>query len=737
MKKNIFRRGMSGLLAVLMTFTALMSIGTTTAFAASTAGETAESYSVGFPRDGDANLDYSGTWGHDELHYMNGWTSGEATWMTTLHTIGSFDGQACYCIEPGVPRLLGKTYSRHGEDYWKNYPSDCNSTIDADTIKTLLGRIMQYGYQGNLSTSWRSQNDADADKMAHMMATQALVWETVVGERDANFNHADPGSADAVKSVYRTTHPLYSRFSAYYDSIEASVQKHTIVPSFMAKSTGKAQTVELNWDGSSYSATLTDTNGVLGNYRFSANQTGVSFSVQGNVLTISTQNAPTGTLRVTAEKEALRKGVVVWSGIFLILCWAGACLCGIFTRKRAYWKEQTLTSMLIRWKNQHELHMGKDFVSLVKGIMKRLKKLVRKQYDALTHIDFRDKTHKAILRIVIVNFVILVVVELVSLMCGFEFYALVIYSIVLFLILRKFFRDVQRKYQMLLHATNELAEGNLDVVIEGDAGVFMPIQKELCRIQQGFKKAVDEEVKNERMKTELVTNVSHDLRTPLTAIITYTDLLKNETDPEKQKEYIEVLERKSFRLKVLIEDLFEISKAASKSVKMNYMQVDLVGLIRQVELENDSKIQDAKLEFRWKLPDHKVIMWLDSEKTYRIFENLIVNITKYAMAQTRVYIEMKEFPDKVSISMKNVSATELDFDVNEITDRFVRGDSSRNTEGSGLGLAIAKSFIELQHGTLQITTEADLFKAEIVLPRLSEGQTGQNHDTSVKSKADV
>ena len=313
MKTSIVRRGISGLLAVLMTFTALMGIGTTTAFAASTAGETAESYSVGFPRDGDANLDYSGTWGHDELHYMNGWTSGEATWMTTLHTIGSFDGQACYCIEPGVPRLLGKTYSHHGEDYWKNYPSDCNSTIDADTIKTLLGRIMQYGYQGNLSTSWRSQNDADADKLAHMMATQALVWETVVGERDANFNHVDPGSADAVKSVYRTTHPLYSRFSAYYDSIEASVQKHTIVPSFMAKSTGKAQTVELNWDGSCYSATLTDTNGVLGNYRFSANQTGVSFSVQGNVLTISTQNAPTGTLRVTAEKEALRKGVVVWS----------------------------------------------------------------------------------------------------------------------------------------------------------------------------------------------------------------------------------------------------------------------------------------------------------------------------------------------------------------------------------------------------------------------------------------
>lgn len=223
--KKLYRRSISGLMALLICFTTILG-GGITAFAASSSGEVAKSYSIGFPRSGDANLDYSGTWGHDELHYMNGWTSGEATWMTTLHTIGSFDGPACYCIEPGVPRLLEKTYTRYGEDYWKNYPSDYNSTIDADTIKTLLGRIMQYGYQGNLSTSWRSQNAADADKMAHMMATQVLVWETVVGERDANFNHADPGSADAVKSVYRTTHPLYSRFSAYYDSIEASVQKH-------------------------------------------------------------------------------------------------------------------------------------------------------------------------------------------------------------------------------------------------------------------------------------------------------------------------------------------------------------------------------------------------------------------------------------------------------------------------------------------------------------------------------
>ena len=163
--KKLYRRSISGLMALLICFTTILG-GGITAFAASSSGEVAKSYSIGFPRSGDANLDYSGTWGHDELHYMNGWTSGEATWMTTLHTIGSFDGPACYCIEPGVPRLLEKTYTRYGEDYWKNYPSDCNSTIDADTIKTLLGRIMQYGYQGDLSLDWRSQNEADKKELA-------------------------------------------------------------------------------------------------------------------------------------------------------------------------------------------------------------------------------------------------------------------------------------------------------------------------------------------------------------------------------------------------------------------------------------------------------------------------------------------------------------------------------------------------------------------------------------------
>lgn len=310
--KKLYRRSISGLLALLICFTAILGSGMT-AYAAAFTGETADSYSVAFPRDGDANLDCSGTWGHDELHYMNGWTSGEATWMTTLHTIGSFDGPACYCIEPGVPRNLYRSYESYGEDYWDTFPAEYNRTIDGRTMKTLLGRIMQYGYQGNLSLDWRSQNEADADKLAHMMATQVLVWETVVGERDADFNHVAPGSADAVKSVYRTSHPLYGRFSAYYDSIEANVKKHTIVPSFMDRSEEDAQTVELSWDGSRYTATLTDTNSVLSEYAFSSAQSDMTFAVDGNDLTISAETAPADGVTITAVRNNTRQGVVVWS----------------------------------------------------------------------------------------------------------------------------------------------------------------------------------------------------------------------------------------------------------------------------------------------------------------------------------------------------------------------------------------------------------------------------------------
>ena len=421
-------------------------------------------------------------------------------------------------------------------------------------------------------------------------------------------------------------------------------------------------------------------------------------------------------------------GNIMWNTISMLginwgiwFCLLGVFFCVaeslrlIFTSGKDYWKEHTIVGMLIRWgkENRGEVHEKRH---LLKKAWKDMKAFLHHQYEAILQMDLRDKGNKGILRIVILNFLLLLVVKLFSYSIGLI--PLIVYSIILFFVMKKVLNGIKKKYQLLLKSTNQLAEGQLDLPIEGDVGIFRPIQDELKKIQSGFKKAVDEEVKNERMKTELVTNVSHDLRTPLTAIITYIDLLKNEKDEEKRKEYTEVLERKSLRLKALIEDLFEMSKAASKTIQMNYMKVDLVGLIRQAELENEEKIREAHLEFRWKLPEDKVVLWLDSEKTYRIFENLIVNITKYAMPHTRVYIEMNERPDDVQIFMKNVSAGELNFNTEEITDRFVRGDSSRNTEGSGLGLAIAKSFAQLQHGNLNITTEADLFKAEIILPKL-------------------
>ena len=309
MKKNLFRKGMSALLAVMMCLSAFIGMGTTTAFAAE--AETDEVVMMAFPREGDAN--YSANWGHGKLHYMNGWFAGDSK-KVTVYTIGSWNGNACYCIEPGTPLAIGDVMTKRDENYWDNYPSTYNKTIDADEIKLFIGRIFQYGYTGKVSTEWRSQNAADADKLAHIMATQTLVWETVVGERDSDFNHVDTGSYDAIKDRVATNHPLYSQFISYYNNMVASVQKHSKVPSFFTKSTSKAQEIELAWNGTNYSATLTDTNNVLGNYTFSADKSGITFSVSGNKLTITANTAPSGKVSITATKTgSVRKGVVVWS----------------------------------------------------------------------------------------------------------------------------------------------------------------------------------------------------------------------------------------------------------------------------------------------------------------------------------------------------------------------------------------------------------------------------------------
>lgn len=338
----------------------------------------------------------------------------------------------------------------------------------------------------------------------------------------------------------------------------------------------------------------------------------------------------------------------------------------------------------------------------------RIRKIILDFYRDLVLYDIGTDANRIILKVLGVNFIILLII------CCFWFagiFGLIVYTVIVYFILKKYVISIQEKYRRLLNATSSIAQGNLDTALSEDFGIFESYKTQLRQIQSDFKRAVDEEVRSQKMKSELITNVSHDLKTPLTAIITYIDLLGEPgLSEEKKREYLEVLRKKSNRLKILIEDLFEISKASSRSVTLQIMDVDLCNLIRQACLELEDRIEAAGLDFRFDLPAEKTILPLDSQKTYRIFDNLFSNIIKYALPGTRVYISLKDYGCYAEAELKNISASEISMDPNDLTERFVRGDGSRNTEGSGLGLAIVKSFTELQGGTMRIETDGDLFK---------------------------
>ena len=339
-------------------------------------------------------------------------------------------------------------------------------------------------------------------------------------------------------------------------------------------------------------------------------------------------------------------------------------------------------------------------------------RIIKRTLDEITKVDLREKNNKLIIKLLAINAVILLIITSIWF---FGIPVVILYSVILFFIIRKYVDKISEKYSKLREATSKIAEGNLDVKIEEDLGLFEAFKGDLEKIQCGFKKAVDEEVKSQRMKTDLISNVSHDLKTPLTAIITYADLLKDENLlDEKRKQYIETLDRKAQRLQVLIENLFEVSKATSGNITLNIENIDVVSLMKQTLFELEDKLEEASLLVRKNMPKEKVILPLDSQRTFRVFENLIINITKYAMPNTRVFIDIIENEDDVAIIMKNMAAEEITFNVDTIAERFVRGDESRNAEGSGLGLAIAKSFVELQGGTFNISVDGDLFKVKIV-----------------------
>lgn len=267
----------------------------------------------------------------------------------------------------------------------------------------------------------------------------------------------------------------------------------------------------------------------------------------------------------------------------------------------------------------------------------------------------------------------------------------------------------------IVKGTEEMVAGNLDYTIdENDKGLLGKLAHNINNMKKGFKKSVENQVKSERLKSELITNVSHDLKTPLTSIINYVDLLKSEDlSKEDMNVYIQILDKKSKRLKVLIEDLFEASKISSGSIELNIEKVDISEILRQALGEFHEKIESSSLNFKVNMEKDGIYANLDGKKTWRVFENLIGNILKYSMKNSRVYIDLETEGNKAMVTMKNISAYEMDFNTEEIFERFKRGDKARKSDGSGLGLAIAKSIVELQGGNMDIVIDGDLFKVII------------------------
>ena len=378
--------------------------------------------------------------------------------------------------------------------------------------------------------------------------------------------------------------------------------------------------------------------------------------------------------------------------ILLVTWYVGCCIGEIrILGFKGYFKKRCLLLGFFRFLRKRFLKLSEEYRSLNLGM------------------DLRKK----IRRLIILQAVILV------LCCCAWFFGIigvVIYSVLLYFWVMRYVIFVQKDYQKLRRMTHEMAEGNLKYEPEESLGLYEPAKEDLVQIRNGFDKAVQEEVKSQKLKSELITNVSHDLKTPLTAIITYVNLLKDKNLTEQQRmQYVDTLDKKSMRLKRLIEDLFEVSKANSGNVQLNLRDCDLGNLIKQCFYEVEDKLQEKNLVTRLSLPDEKVILKLDGEKTYRIYENLFNNIAKYAMSGTRVYVTLTQEQDRVAVTFKNITEAELYVPAQDLTERFVRGDASRGkVEGSGLGLAIVRSFTELQGGKLELEIDGDLFKVTTI-----------------------
>ncbi len=289
---------------------------------------------------------------------------------------------------------------------------------------------------------------------------------------------------------------------------------------------------------------------------------------------------------------------------------------------------------------------------------------------------------------------------------------LLVFWVFVYILMLKYIEKVDKINQAL----KEIYEGNPNVHLEKEelTGVLKQMAEYINDIAGGFTNAIEQSLKSERLKTELITNVSHDIKTPLTSIINYVDLLKQEDiKDEKIKQYIDILNQKSLRLKKLIEDLVEASKVSSGNVKLNIEVIDLKELLAQTIGEFEDRFENKNLKIDIEIPDEEVKIKADNRYMYRVIENLFSNITKYSIDNSRVYISLTKQNDKIKLEIKNISKDKLNISPDELMQRFVRGDKSRYTEGSGLGLSIAKSLTEMQGGKFDINIDGDLFKVII------------------------
>ena len=382
----------------------------------------------------------------------------------------------------------------------------------------------------------------------------------------------------------------------------------------------------------------------------------------------------------------------------VVLQFIGMMLTGLFTAMGIFEIKYMLTSGFCRyWKED----------SLIGSICGN----VKRRFEKLSEVDLSDKIDTVLLKYVLIQ---MVIVGVIACFWSFGIVLSVLYSVLLFFYIRKKLKKVQKDYQVLLKEAHQLADGRFDEEITQDVGIFNALGEEFKNVRTGFEKAVCEEMKSQNMKTELISNVSHDLKTPLTGIKNYAELLGQNNVSEQDKQvYLENLQHYIDRLNNLIEDLFEVSKVNSGNIELNPVELNVVALIQQAQAETEDLLKQKNLTVILDAPENGIVQALDGDKTYRIFENLFTNIAKYALPGTRVYVSATAQPEYTEIVFKNISEAQMNFTPEEIVERFVRGDKSRHESGSGIGLAIVKSFTEVQNGTFSIEIDGDLFKAVV------------------------